>query len=400
MPRPLPWLMETNDKKATSSRPHPSPKKRRRSSSLEDLVDEDLNAISAAVPLHHRNLRPPRTPSTSPPPAPPDVEFMKDGTEHDDGWIMVEDEFYATAQLFTKHIHHAEYVRLKKLAKGRGSGTLQNISRPTDGRTTQSFEQKLRREVSDKDKLVAVTLKRVAAQEDEGESDDDMLMDPQLTGLMAKSQRANDDLSALVKTKANTRAAAGFSQSPRKAGRETARSHFNRLAESRPLIKKDCAGEKEAEESEDTDSEDLDAIPSKVLKVQIKNKSSPMLQRIKSSVTESLDRHGATSSNHDNKTLRVRGDDGPSYRSTQISPTINKESHDRSPPSMDAPHHKRRSTFVSSSPIFDHAGESSMRRSTTAISSYLARKKAAREVKEQKGKQTAKELDDIPVWLD
>ncbi len=44
---------------------------------------------------------------------------MRPGWDEDDGYIMVEDEFLATAQLYTKHLHHAEYQRLKNLARTR-----------------------------------------------------------------------------------------------------------------------------------------------------------------------------------------------------------------------------------------------------------------------------------------
>ena len=52
---------------------------------------------------------------------------------------MVEDEFYSTAQLFTSHLHHAEYVRLKNLARARPA------ARPTDMRTTVREETKQKR---------------------------------------------------------------------------------------------------------------------------------------------------------------------------------------------------------------------------------------------------------------
>ncbi|KAI5310743.1 hypothetical protein KEM55_002672, partial [Ascosphaera atra] len=39
--------------------------------------------------------------------------FMIEGFENDDLFIMVEDEFLQTAQLFTRHLHQAEYDRIK-----------------------------------------------------------------------------------------------------------------------------------------------------------------------------------------------------------------------------------------------------------------------------------------------
>ncbi|KAF9695919.1 hypothetical protein EKO04_005838 [Ascochyta lentis] len=62
-----------------------------------------------------------RAPSSSPPPladyALPHTETMHKGVSkfdlQDDEWMMVEDEFLETAKLFTRHLHIAEYDRLK-----------------------------------------------------------------------------------------------------------------------------------------------------------------------------------------------------------------------------------------------------------------------------------------------
>lgn len=56
---------------------------------------------------------------------------------------MVEDEFLSTAYLYTQHLHRAEYVRLKDLAKHKAS---HEIARPVDGRTEPSTELKMERE--------------------------------------------------------------------------------------------------------------------------------------------------------------------------------------------------------------------------------------------------------------
>src|ERR1700760_3691392 len=56
---------------------------------------------------------------------------MIDGYDADDGWRMVEDEFFLTARRFTAHLHQAEYKRLNKLAAQRPR---RNIDRSIDGR--------------------------------------------------------------------------------------------------------------------------------------------------------------------------------------------------------------------------------------------------------------------------
>ena len=63
-----------------------------------------------------------RAPSSSPPPLAdytlPQTEPMRKGVSkfdlRDDEWMMVEDEFLETAKLFTRHLHIAEYDRLKE----------------------------------------------------------------------------------------------------------------------------------------------------------------------------------------------------------------------------------------------------------------------------------------------
>ncbi|KAK3984054.1 hypothetical protein QBC44DRAFT_28296 [Cladorrhinum sp. PSN332] len=85
------------------------------------------------APPHRRNRR---SPSTSPAPEPLKEEFMIEGGDHDDKYRMVEDEFLDVAGQFTKHLHAAEYQRLKNLAKSQNAETIQTISRPVAGEMT------------------------------------------------------------------------------------------------------------------------------------------------------------------------------------------------------------------------------------------------------------------------
>lgn len=61
---------------------------------------------------------------------------MISGIDHDDQYRMVEDEFLTVAAGFTRHLHAAEYQRLKGLAKSENAETIQNISRPVTGEMT------------------------------------------------------------------------------------------------------------------------------------------------------------------------------------------------------------------------------------------------------------------------
>ncbi|KAL8867787.1 MAG: hypothetical protein Q9174_005436 [Haloplaca sp. 1 TL-2023] len=142
MPRTLPWLKDQAPRKpkpAPSTPAVPSTKRLRiEAPPTSDLSDEEPSALRARARRERQDAarKAGRTPSTSPPPAPPSIELMRPGLSADDIYIMVEDEFYSTAQLFTSHLHHAEYVRLKNLARARPA------SRPTDMRTAMREETK------------------------------------------------------------------------------------------------------------------------------------------------------------------------------------------------------------------------------------------------------------------
>ena len=90
------------------------------------------------------NRRPPRSPSpsTSPPPQPLREECMIEGPRYDDRYRMVEDEFLAVAGEFTRHLHAAEYQRLKNLASSKNAETIDDISRPVTGAPTDAVRRR------------------------------------------------------------------------------------------------------------------------------------------------------------------------------------------------------------------------------------------------------------------
>jgi hypothetical protein len=67
---------------------------------------------------------------------------MIEGIDHDDQYRMVEDEFLAVAGEFTRHLHTAEYQRLKGLAKSQNADAIQNISRPVTGGMTDLVKRR------------------------------------------------------------------------------------------------------------------------------------------------------------------------------------------------------------------------------------------------------------------
>ncbi|KAI0584624.1 hypothetical protein Ptr902_01809 [Pyrenophora tritici-repentis] len=146
MPRQLPWTVKGAGRIQANLAPARQAAKPRVSSAIEgdffdDTVlasgkgegraiesDDDLPKLPAepSTPLTRTGTkdapRKRREESSSPPPVDkfeqPCIESMHKGVSRfdlrDDEWMMVEDEFLETAKLFTRHLHMAEYEKLKK----------------------------------------------------------------------------------------------------------------------------------------------------------------------------------------------------------------------------------------------------------------------------------------------
>jgi len=141
MPRQLPWA---NKDGGSRTQPKPAPAQQAAkphiSSTIEDDFfdgtvlavgkgkeraiesDDDFPGTPRTKTGKKDALRKRREESSSPPPVDyfeqPSVEGMHEGVSkfdlRDDEWMMVEDEFLETAKLFTRHLHMAEYEKLKK----------------------------------------------------------------------------------------------------------------------------------------------------------------------------------------------------------------------------------------------------------------------------------------------
>ncbi|MCJ1283304.1 hypothetical protein MMC26_002632 [Xylographa opegraphella] len=225
MARTLPWLK--GGAKTTISQARVT--KRNRTAEPESEV-ESLPSTTDAATLRRKSApRADQTPSTSPPPQPPAEEFMREGLERDDIYIMVEDEFHAVAKQFTQHLHHAEYKRLKNLARSRNASAITTISRPTDSITEMRVETKKRKEQESKaakQKAALAHLKEKAASKrprtgSDVESDvedtrtGELWVGTTLHGLMTSPSRKQTSLTGLQGVLSGTRAAAGYSKPER-----------------------------------------------------------------------------------------------------------------------------------------------------------------------------------------
>ncbi|KAL8798608.1 MAG: hypothetical protein Q9200_007737, partial [Gallowayella weberi] len=237
MPRTLPWLKDqrVSQSKSTGA----APEKRPRPLAPDSDSSDNARSAQRAKARQRQELaqRAGCTPSTSPPPAPPPIEYMHEGFSHDDIYIMVEDEFLSTAQLFTSHLHHAEYIRLKNAALARNSNAnciLQSastsITRPTDSITAMRAETKRKKDAearTGKNKAALDQMKEDARRgiavssdndndvnsEDDDEADKAPWAGTSLQGLMAPAARKNlTSLSGLQGIQSSTRAAKGFAK--------------------------------------------------------------------------------------------------------------------------------------------------------------------------------------------
>jgi hypothetical protein len=135
--------------------------------------------------------------------------FMKEGLAGDDIWVMVEDEFLATAKAFTAHLHHAEYQRLKALArpgaKRKSDGS--SISHSNDKDWAGSVGATIARPVDGRTRLSVEARNVVRAEEEQGrrsngeeEWEDNVWRSyPRLAGLMVKREHSTR-LTGLVGT--------------------------------------------------------------------------------------------------------------------------------------------------------------------------------------------------------
>ncbi|KAF4440050.1 hypothetical protein F53441_12399 [Fusarium austroafricanum] len=143
-----------------------------------------------------------RSPSTSPPPEPPQERFMRPGLDHDDRYRMVEDEFLNMAHQFTIHIHASEYSRLKNLAKHQNADKIREIERPVVGAPTLLARQRqdnARRIVKHRNLLGSDTNEKGPPYA--GSS---------LQGLMESPRKEHKWIAAGFADAAETRASAGF----------------------------------------------------------------------------------------------------------------------------------------------------------------------------------------------
>ncbi|CAI7647948.1 unnamed protein product [Penicillium glandicola] len=262
MPRTLPWLRA---EKSLPVKKESTPRKRVKT---EPSPDRDLTPKNPRVSPPRRDFfRSSQSPPTSPIRRCPSEEFLIEGIQHDDGWVMVEDEFYAVAQTFTQHLHHAEYVRRRKQVKAENAAGIRDIEieRPTDSRTPLPNEVERKREAEAlraRQKAGLAQISDGGIDEKDEDEDDERWAGTHLHDLMT-SPRKIRSLAGVYVPKSSTRAAAGFGQAPTLGtGRARVNSIGSVTAVSRaPEVPSIALDEETASGSDDDDDLDLEAQP-------------------------------------------------------------------------------------------------------------------------------------------
>ncbi|KAF1831879.1 hypothetical protein BDW02DRAFT_571620 [Decorospora gaudefroyi] len=119
-----------------------------------------------------------RAQSSSPPPfcdfEPPQVEAMYKGVSkfdlRDDEWMMVEDEFLETAKLFTRHLHIAEYEKLKKMIEEKKKEA--KVARPVVAGARRSIEGAFKEKAKVQEQRQKQAIRDVFESKDSDEEDE------------------------------------------------------------------------------------------------------------------------------------------------------------------------------------------------------------------------------------
>ncbi|KAM3451099.1 hypothetical protein MY3296_005606 [Beauveria thailandica] len=230
MARKLPWKRASDAQPQSASSPRRSspkietPRRTAATPSSTTAVRHRLPALAAlnssgtaspaspkmgAVTLK-KHLDPLRSPSTSPPPEPPQERYMVPG---DDQYRIVEDELLQTAQRFTTHLHRAEYTRLKLIAKSKNDAAIREIKRPVVGPLTSDAKRRRDRAQRLSKQRSVLSAQNGSTQQDESANGSSPWVGTNLRGLLNAPRAETRTLAApqmsFAVPSSRTKAAAG-----------------------------------------------------------------------------------------------------------------------------------------------------------------------------------------------
>ncbi|KAL2838245.1 hypothetical protein BJY01DRAFT_35463 [Aspergillus pseudoustus] len=260
MPRTLPWLTGV-----VKTRNSPIPETKRVSSAR---VKTETPSKKQPSTSRRDFLRSSPSPPSSPIHRCPPEEFLQEGLDKDDIYIMVEDEFYTIAQSFTQHLHYAEYIRRGREAKLQNAAKIEDIARPTDSVTPMSEALKKKYAAEELRTRQRDGVGRLDGNDAHESSEKEAMGDDieeenswagtHLQDLMLSPRRVRS-LVGLQGIRSSTRAAAGFAQGPGPSRREVDSGDQMEEIEKEPSL----PDETTADEDDDDDDDDLDAVVSR-----------------------------------------------------------------------------------------------------------------------------------------
>lgn len=215
-----------------------------------------------------------------------DNRYLIEGFDNDDIYMMVEDEFYAVAQSFTKHLHFAEYVRQAKEAKSQNASKFQDLAHPTDGVTPMSDETKKKEaeSLAERQKKGQGMLENNERSRRDKEEGDNVLQDDSWAGTslydLMMSPRRSRNLVGAQRIKSSTRAAAGFVQSQNSSVGGIAVPGLSSL----PLSSREQDRRGSIQETASSD-DDLDVQPTTTVKRRIEDIKTPKTEKSTESIT-------------------------------------------------------------------------------------------------------------------
>lgn len=310
---------------------------------------------------------------------------MKDGLTADDIWVMVEDEFNSTAAMFTRHIHEAEYKRLKQRAKSHNAAAIKDIEWPSDSRYPLSNESKVQRKSA---ALSATQQKTLEPYADSEDSDDGpWSQNPVLAEMMSQPKEVSSRLASVAGVKSSTRAALGYAK---------AKSHSSQLDTAKTVAptkneaitrKPDRQTNRPLPRTDDDEDDDLDEVSypatSKRRNEQIK---APMMNRNTLKVTKKR----PPDLKKENRLYH--SSHGTAAKTPQ---------RDMSPPTSKNLATSDSSTSIQARPsIPDTFDDFPLRRvAPSSYSERMAKRKAEAAKKEQDSKRKSVSFDQIPTFL-
>lgn len=323
-----------------------------------------------------------------------DNRYLIEGFDNDDIYMMVEDEFYAVAQSFTKHLHFAEYVRQAKEAKSHNASRIQDLARPTDGVTPMSEETKKKKGAESlaerQKKDLGMLENNERSREGKEEDDDDVFQDDSWAGTslydLMMSPRRTRTLVGAQRIKSSTRAAAGFVQSSQNS---SAGGIAVPGLSSSPLgrTEQELRGSIQETASED---DDLEVQPTTAFKRRIEDIKTPKTGKSEESITPTPARSISHAPNNTIKKPKPEMKPIPTP-----TPSINTAGNKTKPsPSPFKPKPRRRMLFDDFDELPEPASNISMQEQKRKSSSSIEKSASGREESKKKSW-----LNEVPMFV-